>query len=75
MRMRQIAWLDFYGGRWHLLTRTNQKDHRKWTSQEAALSDLKAEGWIIDGQSETPPRARHDPRRHSYGYELRRTVH
>jgi hypothetical protein len=73
--MRQIAWLDFFGGRWHLVTGNAHNDHRKWTSREMALSDLKAEGWVFDGPHGKPPTIKHDPNRHFYGYELRRTVH
>jgi hypothetical protein len=71
--MRQIAWLAFYGGLWHLATPHN--DHRKWTSREAALPDLKAEGRIFDSPHGKPPTIRHDSNRHFCGYELRRTVH
>jgi hypothetical protein len=47
--MRQYAWLDFYGGRWHLETSNAHDPDRKWMSRETALSDLTAEVWEIDG--------------------------
>ena len=57
--MRQYAWLDFHGGCWHLVTGNIQDPDRIWASRESALSDLKAEGWIIDGPHEKQPRMQH----------------
>ena len=73
--MRQYAWLDFHGGRWHLVTSNAHDPGRKWISREAALSDLTAEGWIIDGPHGKQPTIHHDFNRHFYGYGLRRTIH
>ena len=73
--LRQIAWLDFHGGRWHLVTASARDRDRMWTSREEALSDLEAEGWAIDGPHGKQPTIRHDANRHFYGYGLRRTVH
>jgi hypothetical protein len=73
--MRQYARLDFHGGRWHLVT-GNAHDHdRMWTSRDSALSDLAAEGWIIDGLHGKQPSIKHHANRHFYGYELKRTIH
>ena len=73
--MSQIAWLDFHGGCWHLVTGNAHHPDRKWASQDAALSDLTAEGWEIDGLHGEPPGIKHNADRHFYGYGLRRTVH
>jgi hypothetical protein len=73
--MRQYAWLDFHGGCWHLITRDARNPDRKWVSRNLALSDLAAEGWVIDGPRGKQPTIRHDANRHFYGYELRRTIH
>jgi hypothetical protein len=72
--MRQYAWLDFHGGFWHLLTDKTHDRDRKWTNRDLALSDLTAEGWIIDGPHGKEPTMKHDANRHFYGYAFRRTV-
>jgi hypothetical protein len=38
--MNQLAWLDFYGGKWHLATSVSGNSVRRWADREAALSDL-----------------------------------
>ncbi len=73
--MRQLAWLDFHGGRWHLVTGNAHDDHRKWNNRESALSDLAAEGWMIDGPHGKRHTMNYNANRHFYGYELRRTIH
>ena len=70
--MRQYAWLDFHGGFWHLITRDARHPARKWINRKLALSDLAAEGWVVDGKE---PTIRHDANRHFYGYGLMRTIH
>ena len=73
--MRQYAWLDFHGGCWHLIT-ANAHDHdRKWAKRDLALSDLTAEGWIIDEPRGKQPMMKHNADRHFYGYGLMRTIH
>jgi hypothetical protein len=73
--MREIAWLDFNGGYWHLVTsKANDRDC-KWVNRDSALSDLTAERWIIDGPHGKQPTIKHDANRHFYGYGLMRTIH
>jgi hypothetical protein len=73
--MRQYAWLDFHGGHWHLITGIVHDHVRRWTNRERGLSDLTAEGWIIDGPHGKRPTIKHDANRHFYEYALKRTVH
>jgi hypothetical protein len=73
--MSQLAWLDFHGGCWHLVTGDARDGDRKWISGDSALSDLLSEGWIIDGPHGKQPTIKHDANRHFYGYGLRRTIH
>jgi hypothetical protein len=73
--MPQYAWLDFYGGHWHLVT-CNANDHdRKWVDLDSALLDLTAEGWLIDGPHGKPLTIKNYANRHFYGYGLMWTVH
>jgi hypothetical protein len=73
--MRQYAWLDFHGGWWHLVTGNIDDPDRRWTNREVALSDLAAEGWIIDGPYGKEPTIKHSTNRHLHGYGLMRTIH
>jgi hypothetical protein len=73
--MRQYAWLDFHGGHWRLVTINIQDPDRKWTNRHLALSDLTAEGWVIDGPHGEQPTIKHDANRHFYGYGLMHTIH
>jgi hypothetical protein len=73
--MRQFAWLDFHGGCWHLIAGNAHDRDRKWTNRHLALSDLTAEGWVIDESQGKQPTTRHNANRHLYGYGLRRTIH
>jgi hypothetical protein len=71
----EIVWLDLHGGRWHLMTRNANDRVRKWTNQERALSDLTAEGWIVDAPHGRKPTMKHSGNGHFYRYALKRTVH
>ena len=73
--MRQYARLDFYGGCWHLVTANPHDPDRKWAKRNLALSDLTAEGWVVDGTDSKEPTIKHDANRHMYGYGLMRTIH
>jgi hypothetical protein len=73
--VRQYAWLNFHGGCWHLISAGAQSSDRKWTDRHSALSDLTAEGWVIDEPHGKQPVIKHEEDRHLYGYGLRRTVH
>ena len=49
---QQFAWLELHKGRWYLLTdiqREAVSARRKWTDQNAAISELMEEGWTISG--------------------------
>jgi len=73
--MPQYAWLDFHGGCWHLTTGNSHDRARKWANRDLALSDLTAEGWMVDGPNGKQPGMNHEAKRHLYGYRLMRTVH
>ena len=73
--MPQYAGLDFHGGHWHLITGNAHERVRKWTNRDRALSDLTADGWIVDEPHGRKPTMRHDANRHFYGYALKRMVH
>jgi hypothetical protein len=73
--VRQYAWLDFHGGCWHLVTSNRNDSDRKWVNRDSAISDLMAEGWIIDGPHGKLPTIKHDADRHFYGYGLMRIIH
>lgn len=73
--MSQNAWLDFHGGCWHLVTSNDGDRDRMWMNRYTALSDMTAEGWIIDGPHGKQPTIRHESDRHFYGYALKRTIH
>jgi hypothetical protein len=42
--MRQLTWLDFYRGKWHLVASNPEEHNRQWKGKETALSDLAGEG-------------------------------
>ena len=73
--MRQLAWLDYYRGKWHLATSNPGDPIRKWGDKDTALSDLAGEGWMISGSF--PIRIGRKERMEPAfcGYELRRTIH
>jgi hypothetical protein len=73
--MRQYAWLDFHGGCWHLVTGDACAGNREWIDRDLALSDLTAEGWVIDGPHGKKSTIKHDANWHLYGYGLMRTIH
>ncbi len=73
--MHQIAWLDFHGGCWHLVTGNAGDPGREWVSRDTALSDLAAEGWVTNGPHGKEPTIKHKADRHFYGYALIRMVH
>ena len=73
--MPQYAWLDFHGGCWHLITGKAHDRDRRWINRNVALSDLTAEGWVIDGPHGKQATMKHDANRHFYGYGLRRSIH
>jgi len=72
--MRQYAWLDYHGGCWHLNTGDSRDHERKWAKRNAALSDLLAEGWVID-ETRGDQSAIHDAGCHGHRFGLRRTIH
>ena len=47
--MHQLAWLDFYCGKWHVMTGNPRDPVRHCTDMETALSDRAGEGWNISG--------------------------
>jgi hypothetical protein len=65
--MRQYAWLDFHGERWHLITDNANNRVRKWTNRERALSALTAEGCGVDGHHGKQPTMKHSGNRHFIG--------
>ncbi len=73
--MGQIVWLDFRGGVWHLVTGVAQDRDRTWTDRGAALSDLRAEGWTVDGPHGGLTRSARNANLHLYGYGLTRVLH
>jgi hypothetical protein len=73
--MHQYAWLDFHGIHWRLITGNANDRFRKRTNRDRALSDLTAEGWIVNGPHGRRPTMKHSANRHFYGYALKRTVH
>jgi hypothetical protein len=72
--MRQYARLDYHGGCWHLDAGNARDNERKWAKRGSALSELLAEGWVID-EIRCDQEAIHDADRHSYCYGLSRTIH
>ena len=72
---RQLGWLVFYRGKWHLITGKPPDHIRQWIDEEAALSDLADEGWDISGSYPKRLLARKHLREMFYGYGLRRTIH
>jgi hypothetical protein len=74
----QYAWLEFNGGRWHLLTDVRKKPclkNRNWPDTDAALTELEAEGWIIFGYYPNELSERLGLGNKCQGYGLRRTIH
>lgn len=65
----QFAWLDLFGGRWLLLDGNLKYPARSWSNEEAALAQLREEGWTVK-----PVRRRRSQKK-SCGYAAMRTVH
>jgi hypothetical protein len=73
--MRQYAWLDFYRGKWHLLTGEHTDPVRIWVEKQAALSALAEEGCEISGPYPKRFPIKKKPRERFYGYGSMRVVH
>jgi hypothetical protein len=73
--MMQLAWLDFYRRKWHLMTSNPHDPIRHWTNGEAALSDLAGEGWNISWTYPKTPDARVKAWGVFQGYALKKLVH
>ena len=73
--MRQCAWLDFYRGKWHLLTGKQSDPVRIWVDKQVALPALAEEGWAIFEPYPKRFLVKAKPRERFYGYGLMRTVH
>jgi hypothetical protein len=73
--MRQLAWLDFHRGKWHLATSNAKGPIRQWIDEETALSELTLEGWTITGPFPKKRKLALDSRRMFYGFALTRAIH
>jgi hypothetical protein len=73
--MKQLAWLEFYRGKWHLMTSNPGDPIRQWTDRKTALSDLAGEGWDISGRYPKRPGVGVKSWGIFQGYALRRLVH
>ena len=73
--MKQLAWLDFYRGRWHLATSNIRDPIRRWTDKETALSELANEGWTISGPHPRQLSVKRLQGKGFYGFALTRMVH
>ncbi len=67
--MREEAWLEFYRGKWCLLTARVGDKRRTWTDEKVALEQLTGEGRDIDG-----PHPERESRLGFRGYALSRMV-
>ena len=74
----QFAWLDLFGGKWILLDGNFKYPARSWSDENAALAQLKEEGWIIS-RSFRKRLSKHismdNSRQKSRGYAMMRTIH
>ena len=61
--MPQYAWLELDGGMWHLSTDKPEEPVRNWINRVAALTELREEGWTIDGPFPKKPRERAEQER------------
>jgi len=66
----QFAWLDHYGERWLLLNGNLRYPARSWTDKNAALAELRQEGWTMK-----PLVKRRSLKSRIFGYAMMRTVH
>jgi hypothetical protein len=73
--MHEYAWLEFYRGKWHLLTGKQTDPVRIWVDKKVALSALVEEGWEISGPHPKQFPIKKKPRERFYGYALTRVVH
>jgi hypothetical protein len=73
--IRQLAWLDFHRGEWHLITGNPRDPIRQWMDKEKALSDLAGEGWNINGPFPKKPDLSVKAWGPFQGYSLERIVH
>ena len=73
--MKQLAWLDFYRGKWHLMTSSPLDPVRQWIDKDTALLELTDEGWTIRGPYPKTPDAGVKSWGMFQGYSLKRLVH
>jgi hypothetical protein len=73
--MRQYAWLDFYRGKWRLLTGKQNDPVRIWMDKQVSLPALAGEGWEISGPYPKRFPIKKKPRERFYGYGRTRVVH
>ena len=73
--MRQLAWLDFYGWMWLLLNGNPKEPVRSWVFKDAAIAQLREEGWKISGPHPKRLLMKRDSRQRIYGYAMARIVH
>lgn len=74
----QFAWLDLFGGKWILLDGNFKYPARTWQDENAALSQLKEEGWVISRTFRkrlSKNKSMANLRGKSHGYAMMRTVH
>jgi hypothetical protein len=76
--MRQYAWLELDKGMWCLLTDIKNDPNesmRRWADKNAAIAELKDEGWTITGPYTKRCGGKQHPERRFHGYGLMRTIH
>jgi hypothetical protein len=73
--MHQYAWLDFYRGKWHLLTGKQADPVRIWVDRQVALAAPVKEGCEVSGPYPKRFSFKKQPKLWFYGYALMRTVH
>ncbi len=69
-----VLFLDEDEQVWELVTDQPDDPARVWDEEANALSDLKAEGWRIEGPFEMKPQFPDMPPLRARGYTLRRSV-
>jgi hypothetical protein len=73
--VRQLACLDYYRGKWRLMTGNSKDPIRQWTEKYAALLELADEGWKISGPHPKKPLRNADSRWELRWYSLERLLH
>jgi hypothetical protein len=73
--MHQYAWLDFYRGKWHLVTGKQTDPVWIWIDRQAALDTLVEEGWEVSGPYPKRFPVKTKARERLYGYAATRLVH